>query len=858
MAITNEQQQNIIALTVGLFNAAPGADYLTELSEVFEANGNSYAALTDFIVSTPAFNAQYAGRVTVENKVATALNLLGVPAEGEAREEATAYFLERAEAGASEAEILLEAVQFLQGDVAEKYADIKAAFENKIEVATFYSVEQQQSSTNLEELKSVVANVTSDPATVEEAEDAIIGGTGQTFTLTTGVDAGTNFTGGAGNDTFVGTWSEAGTGGGTFGGTLNLGDNFDGQGGSDTLDLTVSNTQSGPAATTTVTGFTAANVEKVFVTAFGAAAGNTTTFDATTTRAGEEFWNDGSARNVTFDNIQQNAAVGVTGNTVADTTATFLDSVVTGSSDTGTVALNNAGTATAGGNVTLNGDTTAAAGFETVNVVSSGNAASRIGTLQSGTNVIEDVNLSGSASVRIDSVNSSALDGVNASGLTGGASANINAATSTQTDLAITGSANNDRFVINGTTANATNTFNLNGGEGKDTLAISTGIAFTQAASATLVSTVNKATSFEVLEATNAATRAVKANDFTGINEFSFTAVGATTLALTGVETADAFVIGANQTGAAGLAGGPTPGTNAVTITGANAGQTANLDLGSAAGSVAVTGGVADNNAAADAAAAISFGGGVSTLTITSNGAAANTITGGAGNTAGDAAVAIDNGTSVQSVVIDGAQALTIAGGAAGGATAARDGFSNSVNVNAADLTGKLTIAGSSQADTIVVGSGGSEVRSTAGNDTITLGAGNDTYALRALTDSLTAVTDDTAILNSVDVINSWGTGSDKINLSSVDVATGTGFTSAEFVAQNVVQAAVDAVGPTSLLQASQAAAANLGADKVGAFQYDGDTYVLAQDGNAAFASTDALVQIVGEHTLGAENFVFA
>lgn len=237
MAITNEQQQNIIALTVGLFNAAPGAQYLTELSEVFEANGNSYAALTDFIVSTPAFNAQYAGRVTVENQVATALNLLGVPAEGEAREEATAYFLERAEAGASEAEILLEAVQFLQGDVAPKYADIKAAFANKIEVATYFSVEKQQSNTDIATLKQVVSSVTADEATVEAAKTAIDSGAispdqdGQTFTLTTGAD---DLMGTSGNDTFRAF--EGTTSAGTAP-TLTSADIIDGGAGFDTLAI---------------------------------------------------------------------------------------------------------------------------------------------------------------------------------------------------------------------------------------------------------------------------------------------------------------------------------------------------------------------------------------------------------------------------------------------------------------------------------------------------------------------------------------------------------------------------------------------------------------------------------------------
>ena len=666
----------------------------------------------------------------------------------------------------------------------------------------------------------------------------------EAVTLTTGVDV---ITGTSGDDTFVGTWSESGAN--VLGGTLNLGDSLNGAAGVDTLKVTVSNTLTAAGATT-ITGFKAENIEKVFVTAFGSTAGHTTTYDATTTREGVEFWNDGSAVNVTFSNIQKIAAIGVAGNSTANTTATLLDSLVTGAKDTGTVALNNAGTATAGGNVTINGATTAAAGFEIVNVVSTG-SANRVNVLASGTNAIQEVNISGSANVRIENVNSTALKSIDASGLKNGAGANVNATASASTALKFVGSAGNDRLVVDGT--NAANTFSFNGGEGRDTLAVADAIAFVQgagAANATLVGTVNKAVGFEVLEAGSATTRAIKANDFTSINEFLISQTATATLSLTGVETADKFTLGANQAGAAGA-----PGTAAINITGAGPGQTANITLSATSG-VAVTGGAgaAGTNAGG---AAIDFGGGITTLAIESAGSAANSITGGAGNTTGADGFAINNGTSVQAVTITGSQALSILAGT-GATTAELNSFSNSISVNASSLTGKLTIAGSAQSDAITVGSGGSEVRSTLLSDTITLGSGNDTYVLRDLAHTLSAVTDDTAILNSIDKLIGWGAGTDKLNVATVTGATTANYVVAEYVAQNVVQAAVDAVGPTSLLQAAQAAAANLGADKIGAFQYGGNTYVLAQDNAAAFAATDGLIQIAGTHTLTADSFVFA
>lgn len=439
-----------------------------------------------------------------------------------------------------------------------------------------------------------------------------------------------------------------------------MGDNLNGAGGIDKLLVTSSN-QLTANATTLLTGFKAANVEQVFVTAFGAGA-RTSTFDASTTPDAGQYWIEGGNNAVLFGDgtaataITKNAAIGLK-DTTQNVTASFADTIVSGTTDTGTVVLGGGvGSSAAQPTVTLDG-VTAANGFETINVVSSG-SANRIAALNSGTNKIETVNLSGSAAVRIDSIGSTALKSVDASGLTSGASANVNVTTSTSTSLKFVGSAGNDRLVIDGT--NAANTFSLNGGEGKDTLAVADGIAFVQGAgapNALLVGTVNKATAFEVLEATNAATRDLKANDFTGINEFSFTAAGTATLALTGVETADKFTLGANQTGADAVAATPSDGTSAVSITGATPGQTANLVL-SATGGVKLEGGATDG--ASVAAAAISFGTGVSAVTIESAGGAANQILGGAdGAGAGaSAAVAIDNGASVQSLVITGSQAV--------------------------------------------------------------------------------------------------------------------------------------------------------------------------------------------------------
>ena len=42
MAITKQERSNIVKLVVGMFNAAPGAEYLNEFVDAYQAMGNSY------------------------------------------------------------------------------------------------------------------------------------------------------------------------------------------------------------------------------------------------------------------------------------------------------------------------------------------------------------------------------------------------------------------------------------------------------------------------------------------------------------------------------------------------------------------------------------------------------------------------------------------------------------------------------------------------------------------------------------------------------------------------------------------------------------------------------------------------
>lgn len=242
MAISDTQKEYIVGLVVGLFNAAPGANYLRELSNAIEA-GTSFEDLADFLVSTPQFQQDILkGNVTVSNQVSVLLNNFGLapgntdPASPDAQAEQ--FFTDRLNAGADIGDVVIEAGLYLLGSPAAAFADVAALFKNKILVAGIYS--RENSAESVDDLQAILAGVTATgPDTEAEAiaylEGLGVGGNvGETFILTTSID---NLTGTTRNDTFKGVIDDDGT---TNNSTAQTGDVVNGgAGNNDTFELTV-------------------------------------------------------------------------------------------------------------------------------------------------------------------------------------------------------------------------------------------------------------------------------------------------------------------------------------------------------------------------------------------------------------------------------------------------------------------------------------------------------------------------------------------------------------------------------------------------------------------------------------------
>lgn len=233
-SITVEQRNELTVLAIAMFNAAPGAQVLSQLVSAREA-GASLEGIAAALATKPQFEEVYPSFLTAEEFADRVVdNLLTPDTPAGAQTWAKNWILGQLNAGATPASILLNAARALVQTSNSNYESAKDQLLNKLEVANYYSVEKEQPSTNLADLQAVLENVTADPASVDQAKQEIDNNLdGEDFTLTTGADT---FKGSSGADVFRALTVD---GDGDPASTLTAFDNLDGGAGVDTLELYV-------------------------------------------------------------------------------------------------------------------------------------------------------------------------------------------------------------------------------------------------------------------------------------------------------------------------------------------------------------------------------------------------------------------------------------------------------------------------------------------------------------------------------------------------------------------------------------------------------------------------------------------
>jgi len=278
MAITATERTQIVELAVLMFNAAPGATYLSQLVSMYEANGHNLQALAVTLAATPAYQSLNPNFQLAADFATAFLTPLGLQADSVA----VAFVTSKFNAGESKGQIAYEAFVALNGITTAngaQYQAAKAILLNKTAVAEYYSETLNVAQTNLAVLQAAINNVTADPASVTAAETALLSASGQTYALTTGIDT---IAGTAGNDTFNAVMGSSALGSPVA--TLNSGDSIDGAGGTNNV-LNITDGSSGaftlPAQDVLPIDVTLKNIQTINLSTTGnAGVFGTTAFDA--------------------------------------------------------------------------------------------------------------------------------------------------------------------------------------------------------------------------------------------------------------------------------------------------------------------------------------------------------------------------------------------------------------------------------------------------------------------------------------------------------------------------------------------------------------------------------------------------
>ena len=594
------------------------------------------------------------------------------------------------------------------------------------------------------------------------------------FTLTTGLDTGSKFTGGTGNDVFSGILTDAATG------TLTPGDSLVGGAGTDSLSVSVTGALAASAAPL----FSMSGVENLTIT-------NNTTTAGAVTFAGTLY---SGLQSVTINAGTQPTTVNALTNIVdlelvgssVNAVITPNAAVVVGTADSAKLTLNSSAL-TADVSVTYNG-------IETLNVVTAGGAtgSATLGfEVTVADNALQNLNVSGPAGLVLVapafySPASTDIGKFDGSTATGNLDVTVSAGGSAL--LSATGGLGNDTIRV----GTLTNKMTVAGGAGTDTLEVSSA---TYSLTAATGITGTNVTGFEVLQvnAGSADLRAFPSNTFESIS-----AVGAATL--TGAGTA-AVTVGTKTTaGNLSLARTTNGTTDAATFNlGVTAGSTITLSAtneetltissgGSAANTISALTAVDLKSLTVTGAQPLSV-----TLNSTTSGTALATINAGAhtGSSftldATNSAVAITATGSAGIAATAGALVNSITGGTAadsitGGSynDSLTGGFGNDTLVGAA---GNDNLLGNAGNDSLDGGDGNDVVNGDIGNDTLIGGAGNDTITAGTGSDNVSGgAGNDTIFVTSLqdeDVIDG-GTETDVMSLTTL-TTTGAGATAAQY-----------------------------------------------------------------------------
>jgi Ca2+-binding RTX toxin-like protein len=759
MAITAETRQDIIELVVTAYGAAPGTTLLTELVAIVD-DGGTLADVATSLTTSDTWTAEYPSFQTAEEFATEWLGNLVPEASADALADGVEIAVGLINGGASFADVILIAQNFL-ANLAEDDAEFgssAANFNNKVEVASYYTLTLEQADLSV----SAVSSVTSDDDSVEAANEtnaSQAAPSGEALSLTTGLDVA--LIGTAGDDTIAALDADPATVTGDPS-TVQSGDNISGGDGTDTIVWTATANAAAAAvvASSGVEGLRVYNLTN----------DDTYAIDASSMTGLTDVYVNGGNATTTVSSTKGVVNVHLI-STTEDVTVSSSATATFG--PTATTILGNA----AGSGATVTYD-----GIETVNLVAAGAVGGTAG-LTIDSDELETINVSGDGDVYVIAsfqgvVADTQTSTFNAADAGGDVKADITRGAGSDAS-SVTLSANDDTLIFNSAISKADT---LVGGDGTDTLQLDGTIAYSKTA------TTQAGAGISGFEALSLEAGASVDNDaLTGENDISTVAFKGTAsyTNAVGVDTitqsAGTATLGLETDGSAdeltttvgGLYGGATVGLtardmetinvvssglladNTVTLTGSTTKEAADVTTVNVTGrGVNLT--VGGESVATVDASGVSGLGSAFTLVATASEAdmtvtgsavvptdadtgTANTISTGEGDdtiTTGDFNDVIDAGRGDN--VVD-------AGDGDNTVTTGRDDDTITTGEDDDDIdsgAGDDTIAAGDGDNVIDAGSGDDSITSGEGDDTITLGSGDDTVSAGAGDDAIYMGTD--------------------------------------------------------------------------------------------------------------------
>lgn len=426
MALTAAQQTDAYRFFSIAFNAAPGVEYMNQIADAY-ASGMTTQQVVNAFVSKTQFTNVYPTFLTNETFANNLVeNIVGSAAAAAAKTQAKADIVAALNSGMSRGDVVYTIFNNLANKPATDadWGATATLMANKVAVAQYYTEVLLGNTTNLATLQSVLAGVTpttnvSTPAAIQALLGDVFNAQGQTFTLTTSADQVPGMNGSAGtisttgNDVYVANNS-----------TLSSADRIvDAAGNADKLKYS-SQVSVGHSA------FEMKGVETLEVTADGgttesgfdlSGAQGLTLLKSLNSTGRTAFGQVTSLANIEVNNVTSSSSAPVNHQVAVQ----YQDSVVSGAANEVTLTLANNSNVNPVGGVWIgrvaDGNMNPGTGIETLNVVTSGSAA----TLTRLTSQISTMNVSGDQNLTIQDALQPTVDTIAAGGFTGALNVNL-------------------------------------------------------------------------------------------------------------------------------------------------------------------------------------------------------------------------------------------------------------------------------------------------------------------------------------------------------------------------------------------------------------------------------------------------